>query len=94
MATSKDKYYTEMCNTINDYNDFNNTPWSNVKIQEAIGKAMEEESIMDANDVTVDTFSRAYNTQRENANAIFTSENLDKSDELLDSVKNFKINDI
>ena len=30
--------------------------------------------------------------QRENSNAIFTSENLDKLDELVDAVKNLKIN--
>ena len=40
----------------------------------------------------MDTFSHTYNTQRENANAIFTGEKLDKSDELVDSVKNLTIN--
>ena len=43
MATSKDKYYTEMSNTLNDYNDQNSTPLSNTKIGEAIEKVMEEE---------------------------------------------------
>ena len=33
MATSKDKYYTEMCNTLSDYNDRNNMPLSNAKIR-------------------------------------------------------------
>ena len=47
----------------------------------------------DDNNVIADTFSHAPNAQRENANAIFTSENLDKSDELIDAVKNLKIND-
>ena len=32
METSKDKYYKEMCNTLTDYNDLNNTPLSSAKI--------------------------------------------------------------
>ena len=48
---------------------------------------------MDANNVTVGTFSHTSNTQRDNANAIFTSGELDKSDELVDAVKNLMIND-
>ena len=39
------------------------------------------------------TFSHATTAQRENANAIFTSENLDKLEELVDALKNLKIND-
>ena len=54
---------------------------------------MEEESITDAGNVTVYTPSHAYNSLRKNANKIFTSEKLDKSDELLDIVKNLTIND-
>ena len=54
---------------------------------------MEKESISDANNVTVDTSSRAFNTQRENANAIFTSEKLDKLDDLADTLKDLTIND-
>ena len=53
---------------------------------------MEEESISDANNTTVDTFSHAYNTLRDNANTIFTSEKLDKLDELVNIVKNLTIN--
>ena len=48
---------------------------------------------MDSNNVTAETFSHASNTQRENVNAIFTSENLDKLDELVDTVNNSTIND-
>ena len=33
MATSKYKYYTEMCNTLTNYNDHNNTPLSNANIR-------------------------------------------------------------
>ena len=53
---------------------------------------MEQESIADANNVTADTFSHASNAQGENANAIFTNDKLDKLDELVDAVKNLKIN--
>ena len=48
---------------------------------------------MDANNVTADTFSNTSNTQREDANAIFTSVKLDKSDELVDTLKDLTIND-
>ena len=54
---------------------------------------MEEESIVDANNVTADTFSHTFNTQIENANTIFTSEKLDKLDKLVDTVKYLTIND-
>ena len=82
-----------MYNTLNDYNHRNYTPLFNVKIQEEICNVMEEESIMDANNVTLDTFSHVSNEQSENANAIFISEKQDKLDELVDAVKNLKIND-
>ena len=48
---------------------------------------MEEESISDASNVTTDTFSHTPNTQRENANTLFTSENLDKSDDMAGTLK-------
>ena len=54
---------------------------------------MEEESIAGANNVTLDTFSHMSNTQRDNANAIFTIEKIDKSDELVDAVNKLTIND-
>ena len=53
---------------------------------EAIHKVVEGESISDANNIDADTFSHASNTQRENANSIFTSEKLDKSDDLVDAI--------
>ena len=43
--------------------------------------------------ITADTLSHTSNTQRENANGIFTSQKLDKSDELVDTVKSLTIND-
>ena len=54
---------------------------------------MDKESISDAENVTADTFSHTSNTQIDNANAIFTSEKLDKSDELADKLKDLTIND-
>ena len=48
---------------------------------------------MDANNVTLDTFSHTSNTQIDHANSVFTSEKIDKSDELVDAVNNMKIND-
>ena len=54
---------------------------------------MDEESILDANNVTADTFSHTSNTQRENATALFTSEKLDTSVDLADMLKHLTIND-
>ena len=51
------------------------------------------ESILDTNHVTTGTLSHTSNTQRENASAIFTSEKLDKLDDLDDALKELKIND-
>ena len=48
---------------------------------------------MYANNVTADTFSQTFNTLRENANAIFTIEKLDKSDKLADALKDLTMND-
>ena len=82
----------EMCNTLTDSNDRNNTPLFNANIRESIHEVMEEGSITDANNVTVDIFSHTSSAQRENENAIFTGEKLDKSDELVDAVNNSTIN--
>ena len=46
----------------------------------------------DSNNVAAYTFSNVSNTQRENANTTITTENLYKSDELVDAVKNSTIN--
>ena len=47
----------------------------------------------DDNNVTADTFSHISNTQRENANAIFTSTKIDKSDVMSDTLKDLTINE-
>ena len=48
--------------------------------------------MMDANNVTADTFIHASSAHRENTNVIFTSEKLDKSDKIIDAVNNLTIN--
>ena len=53
---------------------------------------MEEESFSGTNNVTEDKFSHTSNTQRENANAIFKSEKLDKSNNLADALNYLTIN--
>ena len=93
MATLRGKYYTEMFKTLTDYNNHNNTPSYNASIRKEIRKVIEDESILDANNVTADTFSHTFNTKGDNANTIFTSEKLDKSGELVDAVKNLTFND-
>ena len=69
MENSKDKYYMELCNTITDYYDCNNTPLSNMNIHEAILQVMREEeeaTITDANNITAYTFGLAFSPHREN----------------------------
>ena len=56
-------------------------------------KVIEQESISDANNVTEYTFSHKSNTQTENVNTIFTSDKIDKSNDLVDTVNNLIIND-
>ena len=80
-----------MYNTIINYNDRIRSPLLNENIREAIHKVIEEES--DSNNVTADTFGHTSNTQGENANMIFTSDKLDKSDNLVDRLKYLTIND-
>ena len=80
IAESKEKYYTELSNTIANFNDNNNMPLSNMNIWEAVLRVMieyEEVEIMDTNNVTSDTFSHESSSQRESLNVIFTSEKLE-----------------
>ena len=77
--------------TITYYNDRNDVPLSNYNIQEATNKVIEKES--DAHNVTVNNFSHTSNTQRENTNTIFTSEKLDKLENLEETLKELTIND-
>ena len=62
MLEKKENYYVELSNTIINFNGNRYTKLPNVNIREAILKVMrkyEEESITDANNVTVDAFSHA-----------------------------------
>ena len=54
---------------------------------------MEEESIVNANNVTADTFSNTYNKKTENANAILTSEILNNSGALVETLKILTVKD-
>ena len=52
----------------------------------------EEEPIMDANNITADAFSHVPSSQRENVDVIFTSEKVDESDELVNGINKWTIN--
>ena len=65
-----------------------NTPFSNERIQE------EEESISNANNVTANTLSHTFNTQKENANMIFTSNKKYKFDNLAYALNDLTIIDV
>ena len=91
MVTPRDKYYMKMYDTLVDYNDHNDAPFSNDNIWQAIHKviAIEESDAhkitLDAHNVTADNFSQMTdtpNTQGEDENAILTSERLYKLDAL------------
>ena len=77
MATTKDKYFEKISETLVNHNDCHNAPLSNDKLRQAVSKVMEEieEEVLNAKnnarDVTIDTFCHSYgttNTQRENTN--------------------------
>ena len=42
MAITKEKYYIKMLENLVDYNDCNNSPFSNENIQKVFSKVMEE----------------------------------------------------
>ena len=42
MATTKEKYYTKMLETLVDYNDRNNAPLYHEKLLQAVSKVMAE----------------------------------------------------
>ena len=80
IAESKKKYYMRLSNTITNFNYNNNTPLSNVNIQELVLGVTREDgegSIKDANNVTANTCSHASSSQRENLKTIFTSEKIE-----------------
>ena len=82
---------------MNNLNDHNNTPLSNINIGEVVLRFMrevEEESITDANNFTADAYSIAFSPHREISNVIFASEKLENSDGLVNAVSNMTINDV
>ena len=97
MFTPKEKYYTNMLETLIDHNDCHNVQFSNEKLQQAVSTAMEktEEEERDAkrnsNNVTMDTFIQypvMTNTQRKIANV--PNERRISSDILEETIKEFK----
>ena len=97
MATTKYKYYTKMLETLVDYNDRNNAPFSNENLGQAVSKvvAETEEEERDAkrntNNVTMDTFFHhspaTTNTQRYIANG--TNERRISSSIMAETIKGF-----
>ena len=87
-------YYTKLGNTITTFNENNDALLSNASIQDGIVKVVikyEEELKTDANNVFTDAFIHASSSQRENMDLIFTSEKLDKLDELVNTINNLTI---
>ena len=101
MANPRDKYYTQLYETLVYYNDRNNAPFSNENIRQAIrkimaGKEMDACNItLDSHSVTVDILWKTIvilNTQGENENVILTRERLNNSDALVEILKGLTIN--
>ena len=102
MATPTDKFYTKIYETLVDYNDRNNAPFSNENILQAICKVRADEEAdsrnitLDAHNVTVDNFCQMHvtpNTQGDNENLILTRERLNNLDFLAETLKVLTIND-
>ena len=95
MASTKEKYYTKILENIVDYNDRNNTPFSNEKLRKAVSKivAETEEEEHDAkryaNNVTIYTLCHKSiditNTQGKISNV--TNERLISYDILVEAIK-------
>ena len=77
MATPREKYSEKMLETLVDYNDSNNTPLSNEKLQIAVNKVMaetedqERDTKHNTNNVTMDNFYKSpvrIDKQRKKAN--------------------------
>ena len=97
MATTKDKYFEKMLDTLVNYNDCHNVPLSNDKLQLEVSKVMskteeeEHNAKHNANNVTMNTFCQSpttTNTQRKNTNV--TNERRISLDILAEKIKGFK----
>ena len=91
MANTRDKYFEKMLETLVDYSDNHNAPLYNKKFKQAISTVMaeteeeEHSTILDANNVTMDTFCQypvTTNTQGDNVKIIFISERENTSEML------------
>ena len=85
-----------MYETLIYYNDRNDVPFSNDKIQQAINKVIAEEEsyayniTLDSHNVPADTFSQTRattNAREDNENLILTSESLNNLDVLAETLK-------
>ena len=92
MENVKDNYWTEIYDTITNYNERNHTPLSNANIREAIDKVILEEQAEEDN-ATVDTFSPQRNKSDDLIeNSVNLTINNKVGDNLIDKVANFTIN--
>ena len=91
-----------MLETLVDYNERNNAPFSNENILQEISKGIAKQEtekrdiILDAHNITMDILCQSpvrNNRQGENANAIITSERINKLDALEEPLKGLTIND-
>ena len=93
MATTKDKYFDKMLETIVNHNDSQNAPFSNDKLLKPVSRVMaeteeeERNSKHNSNNATMDTYCQSpvtTNTQRNNANV--TNERQISSDILEETI--------
>ena len=98
MANPKEKYYPKVLETIIDYNDHHNAPFSTEKIQQAIRTVMEEteeeesDAKCNANNVTIDSFCQSpvmTNTQGNIENV--PNERQISPEILAETIKGFKV---
>ena len=93
MANDKDNDWTEMYDTITDYNNQNQKPLSNMKIREAIDKLMLEEQA-EANNVMVDMFIQQRNRSEDIIGCVTNMTRNDSRNDLIDKSTNMKMNDV
>ena len=103
MTTSRDKYHTKMVETVVDYNYLNSAPLSNGNIRQSISKVITEKKVdecnitLDSHNVNMDDVCQypvTTNTQEENANTILTSERINNSDVLAETLKVLTVNNV
>ena len=81
-----------MNETLVDYNDCNNAPFSNENILQAINIVIAEEELYTHN-VAVDTLFQSPDTQEDNVKAILTSKSQNNLDALAETMKLLTINE-